>query len=74
VSYQQRVIDEKTQLDERLQKLDAFGRTEAFKALSPEEQGLLNRQHSLMEQYSMVLGERIEMFKRLCPSQTELAQ
>jgi hypothetical protein len=60
--YQQRVIEEKRELDEKLAKLDAFGRTELFAALPADEQGRLNRQHSLMEAYSAVLGERIANF------------
>jgi hypothetical protein len=60
--HQQRVVDEKTELDEKLKKLDAFGRTELFASLPADEQGRLNRQHSVMEQYSAVLGERIAAF------------
>ena len=60
--HQQRVVDEKRELDVKLTKLDAFGRTELFKTLPEDEQGRLNRQHSLMEQYSAVLGERIAAF------------
>jgi len=60
--HQQRVVDEKAELDEKLTKLDAFGRTPLFASLPPDEQGRLNRQHSLMEQYSAVLGERIAAF------------
>jgi len=60
--HQQRVVDEKRELDEKLAKIDAFGRTELFKSLPADEQGRLNRQHSLMEQYSAVLGERIAAF------------
>ena len=61
--HQQRVVDEKAELDEKLTKLDAFGRTLLFASLPPDEQGRLNRQHSLMEQYSAVLGERIAAFE-----------
>ena len=60
--HQQRVVTEKAELDEKLAKLDAFGRTTLFASLPAEEQGRLNRQHSLMEQYSAVLGERIAAF------------
>ena len=60
--HQQRVVDEKAELDAKLAKLDAFGRTEMFASLPPDEQGRLNRQHSIMEQYSAVLGERIRAF------------
>ena len=61
--HQQRVVDEKAELDEKLTKLDAFGRTPLFASLPDDEQGRLNRQHSLMEQYSAVLGERIAAFE-----------
>jgi len=60
--WQERVITEKKELDEKLAKLDSFGRTEMFEALPADEQGRLNRQHSLMEEYSQVLGERIMNF------------
>ena len=60
--HQQRVVDEKRELDEKLTKLDAFGRTELFASLPADEQGRLNRQHSLMGQYSDVLAERIAAF------------
>lgn len=60
--FQQRVIDEKEELDERLAKLCAFGRSDQFSALSDEEQGRLNRQHSIMEDYSAILDERIKAF------------
>ena len=61
-SYQERVVEEKKELDAKLAKLDTFGRTEQFTALPAEEQGRMNRQHSIMEDYSKVLGERIEAF------------
>ena len=61
--HQQRVVDEKAELDEKLTKLDAFGRTPLFASLPADEQGRLSHQHSLMEQYSAVLGERIAAFE-----------
>lgn len=61
--HQQRVVDEKRELDEKLSKLTAFGTTPTFAALPAEEQGRLNRQHAIMEEYSRILGERIEAFK-----------
>jgi hypothetical protein len=60
--HQERVIQEKRELDEKLAKLDAFGRTEVFNTLPSDEQGRLNRQHSVMEHYSRILGERIAAF------------
>jgi hypothetical protein len=62
LQFQERVVAEKSELDERLEKLDAFGRTELFENLPSEEQGRLNRQHSVMEEYSRILGERIAAF------------
>jgi hypothetical protein len=60
--HQQRVVTEKAELDDKLAKLGAFGSTPLFASLPADEQGRLNRQHSLMEQYSAVLGERIAAF------------
>ncbi len=60
--HQERVVQEKKELDEKLAKLDAFGRTDFYKTLPDDEQGRLNRQHSVMEEYSRILGERIAAF------------
>ena len=57
--YQEQVMMEKAELDERLRKLDEFGRTDAFAALPSDEQGRLNRQHSIMEDDREVRGEGI---------------
>lgn len=62
--YQQRVVDEKRELDEKLSKLFSFMQTNpAFHGLPNAEQERLTRQSSLMAQYSMVLGERIAAFE-----------
>ena len=53
--WQQRVIDEKRALDERLAKLVAF-----LSKGEPDE--LLWRQKVLMLEYSYILGERIKRF------------
>ncbi len=60
--HQQRVVDEKTELDEKLTKLATFLSTERFKSLPSDEQGRLSRQHYLMVQYSTVLHDRIMAF------------
>lgn len=60
--YRQRVVEEKTQLDERLSRLVAFYDTTAFSVLDKAEQGRLHRQGQLMSEYSQVLGERIQAF------------
>ena len=60
--FQERVIEEKKELDERLVKLTVFVCSETFKKLSSVEQGRLNQQHSIMEHYSAILGRRIAAF------------
>lgn len=61
--YQERVVIEKSELDEKLSKLNAFFNTGAFTELDSAEQVRLNRQRDYMTSYSQVLGERIEAFK-----------
>jgi len=60
--HQERVIEEKAQLDERLAKLNEFGRGTIFPNLPAAEQERLQRQSKIMDQYSVVLGERIAAF------------
>jgi hypothetical protein len=61
--HQQRVVAEKADLDDRMGKLDAFiAQNPMFLKLDPAEQERLTRQYRYMEQYSRVLGERIEAF------------
>ena len=60
--FQQRVVDEKAELDEKLAKLASFTTGDVFANLPADEQGRLNRQHSIMEDYSAILGERIAAF------------
>jgi len=62
--YQERVIQEKRELDERLKKLDAFivAGTERWDKVPAEEQERLCRQAEIMTDYSAILGERIAAF------------
>jgi len=60
--HQERVVAEKAELDEKLEKLNAFGKGEIFPTLPAEEQERLIRQSKIMDQYSVVLGERIAAF------------
>ena len=62
--FQVRVIDEKQQLDSRLDKLESFLSTETFNRLPMTEQHRLRHQADLMDQLSLVLGERIENFDK----------
>ena len=60
--HQQRVLDEKKELDEKSSKLNTFFNTAIFGRLSGEEQDRLHRQYELMVQYSAMLDERIAAF------------
>lgn len=60
--HQQRVIDEKTELDEKLTKLCAFFDNPIYAGLDPIEQGRLHRQKFAMMIYSETLAERIAAF------------
>lgn len=62
VPHQQRVVDEKKELDDRREKLDAFSGTDTFRALPEDEQDRLRRQWDAMRTYSSVLQERIDHF------------
>lgn len=61
-AYQERVIAEQEQLDERATKLEQFIQSAQFSSLPPAEQGRLKRQLKIMGEYSQVLGERIAAF------------
>ena len=62
--HEQRVVIEKAQLDEKLEKLKAFTFTDTFIALPAAELERLNRQYEIMKQYSGILDERIRSFPR----------
>ena len=62
-SYQQRVVTEKEELDTKIQALTAFAKSAAFSATVPEaEQRRMLRQLVVMQDYSRILGERIDAF------------
>lgn len=61
--HQQRVVDEKSELDERLEKLRAFLRAPIFQTLPIAEQGRLETQAHLMCSLSAVLCARIAAFE-----------
>ena len=60
--HQQRVIDEQFELDQKLEKLTAFFKTQIFSDLDIEEQCRLRAQAYHMNEYSKTLGERISKF------------
>jgi hypothetical protein len=61
--HQQRVVDERRELDEKIDKLKAFiMENPIFKTLPTDEQARLNRQCDVMIEYSRILRDRIEAF------------
>lgn len=60
--HQQRVVDEKCELDARLAKLIPFFDTPIFAALDEGEKSRLERQEEAMKAYSAILTERIAAF------------
>lgn len=60
--HQQRVLDEKAELDDRSTKLQAFFSNPIFSGLPADEQDRLQKQAVAMQAYSEVLGERIAAF------------
>ena len=62
--YQERVMDEKTDLDLKLTELFKFlNSSEKVKTVSEEELKRMNRQFAIMGMYSDILQERIINFK-----------
>lgn len=61
--HQQRVLDEKQELDIRITRLDEFiQRNALFRQLDIEEQSRMRRQLDVMRELSVILGERISAF------------
>lgn len=60
--HQQRVVDEKSSLDEKIGKLVAFMDSDASQVLSLTEEDDLEEQLEYMQKYSEVLGRRISRF------------
>ena len=60
--HERRVLDEKLELDARLERLTAFFGTQMYTALPERERLLMWRQANHMKAYSDVLGERIDLF------------
>lgn len=61
-AYQERVVAEKSELDDKIAKLYQFRTTPIFNGLDPAEQSRLTDQQVTMQEYSRILGERIAAF------------
>jgi hypothetical protein len=70
--HQQRVVDEKAELSDKLDKLEAFEGGAVFSSLPTAEQTRLTRQLFIMKLYEQVLGERICAFPKPRPTIDEL--
>lgn len=57
--WQQRVVDEKAALDDKINKLETFSQGPIYSALPEAEQTRLEHQVEYMQMYSDTLGERI---------------
>lgn len=63
--HQQRVVDEKAELDEKINKLDEFvNHSTIYPNLEMKEKMNLTLQLLYMQSYSRVLGDRIEDFTK----------
>ncbi len=62
-SFQQRVVDEKKELDDKINKLCVFETSPTFQNLPDDERDRLRRQRLIMIDYSDILRERIANFK-----------
>lgn len=60
--HQQRVVDEKQDIDGKIERLAEFFTTDIFHDLDQAEKDRLKTQYSVMEVYSMILYQRIEAF------------
>lgn len=60
--HQQRVVDEKVELDKKRTALDDFFKSDIYERVGAAEQVRLMQQASTMLVYSQILGERIEAF------------
>lgn len=60
--HQERVVNEKNELEDKLTKLDAFFETDFFSKVDEDEQERLKHQYWIMRDYLEVLQERISNF------------
>ena len=67
--HQERVVLEKQELDNKIDKLYVFIKSEKYKELDLIDQQLLATQFSLMLSYSATLSRRIETFQPITKEQ-----
>lgn len=57
--FKQRLVTEKAELDEKLNKLTLFIGSKTYCELEIGSRIMLSRQHTVMGEYSRILGERL---------------
>lgn len=60
--YQERVVAERRQLNEKIARLEAFVDSDAYPRLSETEQDLLKQQLAAMRQYRYILALRVALW------------
>lgn len=63
LSFKDRLIEEKNNLQEKITKLNAFQESENFNKIEPFQMSLLNIQAQAMLTYSQCLTERLSWLK-----------
>lgn len=58
-----KMVDDKSDIDDKIKKLEAFMLTPTYTELSQKEKKLIREQDDAMNLYSKALGERIELYK-----------
>jgi len=62
-SFKERLVEEKAQLNEKIEKLEAFVASENFSKIEAVQMSLLNAQLFAMKTYSQILVERLAWLK-----------
>lgn len=63
-TFKERLVEEKTQLDEKIEKLEVFISSENFQNIEGVQMSLLNAQLSAMKTYSQIMLERISWLEK----------
>jgi RNA polymerase-binding transcription factor DksA len=59
--FKTRLLDEKSQLEEKIDKLDAFTKSEQFKTVDKFQADMLTIQLPIMRSYAFILKARIDV-------------
>lgn len=60
--HEQRVIEERYELEAKLEKLNEFMKTDIFNGLPSQQRLLMSAQSSAMANYANILASRIDLF------------